>query len=150
MIIQFLRTHIQPIVAMSGLLSGIMVCDFLLLVTSLGFHWWQPVWKLAISRAMLICLVVLSTTYGLLSIFRIWTNVKSYRRSGYDLVLARRLIASIETFALMILCAAWGLLALASQPAILPLKLLGIVWIGGFIGFFVLRVYDLRCKRRRS
>lgn len=148
MTLQFIQRHIRVIAAVSGVLPAVMVCDFLLLVTSLGFHWWLPAWGTATIQGLLICLVVLAMIYSLLSLFGAWLNARAYRKRGYTILVVRQLIASIEGFALLILCAAWGLLVLVGRPSILPLKLLGGVWIIGFLGFMVLQVYDLRRKRR--
>lgn len=110
-----------------------LVCDFLLLITSLGLHWWMPVWGVVTDRFLLVLLIGLSFAFALLNIFRLRVHAKLYRRKGYTLKIARELIVSVESLTLLLLCGSWGLLILAGQPAVLALKLLGCVWVSGFL-----------------
>ncbi len=126
-----------------------IVGDFLLLVTSLGLHWWIPAWGRGTNRVLLVFLISLSFGFALLYIFRLWIQTKVYRSNGYTLKIAQELIVCVELLTLLILCAAWGLLVLAGHPSVLPLKLVGCVWVNGFFAFAALQVYDLRRHGRR-
>jgi len=59
--VQLIKSQVRVITAAPAIITAAMVCDFLLLVTSLGFHWWRPWWGAAVSRVMLVFLVFLST-----------------------------------------------------------------------------------------
>ena len=148
--IPFLHKHIRTVARVSNILSVVLIGDFLLLVTSLVFHWWRPVWGATTLAVMLVGLLALCGVYSLLSVFRIRLNVQRYRRRGYDLLVVRQLIASTEGLLLLTLCGAWGWLVLEGQPSTVPLKLLGFVWVSGFIGFVVLQFYEIGRKRRHK
>jgi hypothetical protein len=149
MIIQLFQKHIRTITVVSGVMSWIMFSDFLLLVTSVGFHWWLPIWSATTDQFLLTCLIVFSGIYSLLSVSRIWLNVRAYRKCRYDIVRIRQIIAAFEGLLLLMLCAAWDLLVLSGHSSVLPLKLLGLVWISGFLGFVILQLYELRRRRRK-
>ncbi len=150
MMVHFIKRHVRVIAAALGIVTAAMICDFLLLVTSLGFHWWRPFWDMAVSRVMLVLLVILSIAYSLLYAFRLWANVQVYRKRGSDVPVMRRLIVSGEGLALLLLVAVWGCLVLGGQPSVLPLRLLGVAYASGFVALVALRFYELRRERRHS
>lgn len=140
------RKYSQIVVFGLRIASCILVCDFSLLVTSLGFHWWLPPWTAATNQVMLLLLVVLCVSYSLLYACSIRVRVRAYKKQGYDAATLRRLITNGEAFVLLGLIAAWSLLVLAGQSSALPLKLMALVWVAGFVGLVVLEVYEQRHK----
>ena len=146
----FLKNHILALKIVIGAIVALMMLDFLLLVTSIEFRWWVPVWGNAIVRQMLIYRIVVATIISLLQMARIWFSARTYKRQGYSHLIVPRIVASVEGAALSLLFAMWGVLSLMGQISDLPLKMLAIVYVTGFFAFAALQIYDLRRKRRHS
>ena len=150
MSVQFLKKYARTIGHVVGILGAVTVYGFLLLVTSISFHWWHPFWGVRTGRAVLVALVILCVFYSLLYALRLWLKARAYQKRGYDYSILQQLIVATEVFAGFVLCAVWGLLVLADELAVLPLELLAMVWIIGFVCLVALQVHELRRKRRRG
>ena len=147
-LLRFLKNHILALKIVVGTITALMTLDFLLLVTSLSFHWWVPAWSNAAARKMFVYLIVVATTIGLLQIVRLRSSIRIYNRQGYNYLILQRMIASVNGVASSSLFVIWGVVSLVGQPSALPLKLLVVACVGGFLAFTALQVYDLRRKRR--
>ncbi len=101
-----------------------MVTDFLLLVSTMQFHWFQPFWSVTTGRIMLIGLIGVSLAECILPIFQLVGVAYFVRNGGWNEMLVIRLIANASAFPALAQSAVWGYEALAGHPSAWPLILL--------------------------